>query len=648
LTDRLFRIPRGSGNEGYALGSTLTWVGLVAFSAATPISIAATNISWGVALAGLLVQALSREDRSTSLARRTDLDAPLACFVLATLLAVLHSLDVGSSIVESRSLGLMVIFFLFAWQVETPARRKTLVRILILSSCVSALYGWVQFLTGWDLLGHYRPEAKKVCGFFGLHLTYGEHLSMVICLGMGLLLWADAKGTARAGGVLALGLMASSVLLSGSKGALLGLGAGLTVVFALRGRRAFAFYVVGGFLFLVVVDILMAHRLWGNIVALLQVDSGQRLGPAASNTHRLCMWWTGLWVSLDHFLYGVGPHAMERIYPAFRHPLAIEANQWHLHNNFVHLGATRGMLGLAAFVYIFLHVFRLGAYHARIAGASFDRGLAVGVLGAAVAFLVAGFTEYNWGDSEVLMLLYMLLGLLASCGRQERTASTAGGLRARASLFERAMSGSTGRMSRTLLFVALVAALCTLAFLFPPALQTLRMSAWQTCLGIFLLLLALWGWNGLESPRAWQSQVCAGLSLCVAYHFTRTVWSGKRWDGAAEWLVWIGLDGFVLLSVFCGLLFMAYRREPRRVLLVDAAGILALWIGSAVALVTYGLLHMAAWQEPLWGPPYSPFLLLTLLSAMLYLALRFTYSGTRPERAALVVLGLSTLAHVFR
>lgn len=192
--------PHGLCDDGQAWGSILTWVGLAAFCVASPISIAATNIAWGVALAGLLVQALSRDDRFAGLTRRTDLDAPLACFVLASLLAVLHSLDIESSIVESRSLGLMVIFFLFAWQVQAPAQRKTLVRILLLSSCVSALYGWIQFLTGWDLLGHYRPEAKKVCGFFGLHLTYGEHLSMVMCLGMGVLLWADAKRPARARG----------------------------------------------------------------------------------------------------------------------------------------------------------------------------------------------------------------------------------------------------------------------------------------------------------------------------------------------------------------------------------------------------------------------------------------------------------------
>jgi len=648
LTDRPFRILQGLRDNGQAWGSTLTWVGLVVFCAASPISIAATNIAWGVALAGLLVQALSRDDRFASLVRRTDLDAPIACFVLASLLAVLHSLDIRSSIVESRSLGLMVIVFLFAWQVETPAQRKTLVRILIVSSCVSALYGWIQFVTGWDLLGHYRPESKKVCGFFGLHLTYGEHLSMVICLGLGLLLWADAKRPARVAGVLALGLMASAVLLSGSKGALLSLAAGLGVVFALRGRKALILYAVCGILLCIAVDILMAHRLWGNLLTLFQIDGEQKLGPAASNAHRLCMWWTGLWISLDHFLYGVGPHAVEQIYPAFRHPLAIEPNQWHLHNNFVHLGVTRGMLGLAAFLYIFLRVFRLGSYRSRVEGEGFDRGLAVGILGAATAFLAAGFTEYNWGDSEVLMLLYMLLGLLASCGGQEGVALAPKALHANTPIAGRTAWESIGGLSRTLLFVFVAAGLCSLAFLFAPAVQSLRMSVWQSCLGVFLLVIAFQGWNRLEEAPTWQSQVCGGLALCVGYHFTMGEWSGKQWVGSAEWLVWVGLDGFVALCFLAGLLFWGFRNGRNPVRLVDLASIGALWTWSGIALVTYGLLRMAAWREPLWGPPYIPLFLLTLLSAALYSAFRFTYSGSRLERALLVALGLCTLVHIFR
>lgn len=225
---------------------------------------------------------------------------------------------------------------------------------------------------------------------------------------------------------------------------------------------------------------------------------------------------------------------------------------------------------------------------------------------------------------------------------------TGHGSKGRASIAGRTAWDSFGQRSRTLLFLILVAGLCSLAFLFTPAVQTLRMSVWQACLGIFLLVLALQGWNRPEEAPAWQSQAGAGLALCLGYHFTLGVWSGKQWAGAAEWLVWVGLDGFVVLCFLAGLLIKGYRKRRNPVRLVDLAGVVALWIWSAIALVTYGLLRMAAWRESLWGPPYIPLLLLTLLSAILCSGFRFTYSGTRVERALLVVLGLCTLVHVFR
>ena len=650
MTGRLYPLIHALRDNGEAWGRALTWWGLVAFCAVSPISIAATNMAWAVALAGLLARALSRDVRTDGRLHRTDLDAPLLCFVLVSLVSVFLSLDILTSLVDARSLGLMVIVYLFAWHAKTPAQRKTLVRILVISSCVAALYGWIQFLTGWDFKGYYRPETGKVGGFFGLHLTYGEYLSMVICLGVGILLWMDATRLGRLRRLAVLGFLASALLLSGCKGAMLGLAAGLGVVFALRGGKALALYAVGGTLLFLALDISMSHRVSGDIVTLLQVDARQPIGPAASNAQRLCMWWAGLWISLEHFLFGVGLHAVEQIYPAFRHPLAIEPNQHHLHNNFVHLGVIGGMLGLAAFLYIFLCVFRLGSFRYRAEGETFDRGLAAGVLGASTAFLVAGFTEYNWGDSEVLMLLYMLLGLLASCGRQEgplpRVQAGRPGVDPEG--MGSALPSAPGRTGLTLLFVCLGAGLCSLPFLVVPASRSLRMGLLETSFGLLLLLLAFWGWKRRGPVPVWQRQACGGLVLCAGYHFTRGLWAGRQWLGVAEWFAWAGLIGFGLLSFLCCLLFRSYRKTKEPAILPDLAGIGALWTWSGMALVTHSLLRMATWREPLWAPPYIPLLLLTVLGACLYSAFRFSYWGGQAQRVLLALLGLCTLIHVLR
>jgi hypothetical protein len=103
----------------------------------------------------------------------------------------------------------------------------------------------------------------------------------------------------------------------------------------------------------------------------------------------------------------------------------------------------------------------------------------------------------------------------------------------------------------------------------------------------------------------------------------------------------------VALFLGCCLLLKSYLRRHDPSILVDLAGIGALLTGSVIALVTYGLLRMATWTEPLRGPPYLPVLFLVSLSAALYSAARFAYRGDRAQRILLVALGLCTLIHVF-
>jgi uncharacterized membrane protein YuzA (DUF378 family) len=39
------------------------------------------------------------------------------------------------------------------------------------------------------------------------------------------------------------------------------------------------------------------------------------------------------------------------------------------------------------------------------------RGVALGALGGLVGFFTSGLVHYNWGDSEVVMVFYFIMGL---------------------------------------------------------------------------------------------------------------------------------------------------------------------------------------------------------------------------------------------
>ena len=53
-----------------------------------------------------------------------------------------------------------------------------------------------------------------------------------------------------------------------------------------------------------------------------------------------------------------------------------------------------------------------------------ERGLLLGALGGTLGFLASGLVHYNWGDSEVVMVFYLIMGLSLSVIRQVSVART--------------------------------------------------------------------------------------------------------------------------------------------------------------------------------------------------------------------------------
>src|SRR3970282_653297 len=129
------------------------------------------------------------------------------------------------------------------------------------------------------------------------------------------------------------------------------------------------------------------------------------IAPGRSGRDRWYMVESGLRISANHPWFGVGPNMVQPVYPIYRLEGAPELQNVHLHNNVVQIAAERGLPCLAAWIWLIT----LG-----IAGAiqSFrgsppgttERELAAGSLALLVAGMTAGLFEYNFGDSEFLML----------------------------------------------------------------------------------------------------------------------------------------------------------------------------------------------------------------------------------------------------
>jgi hypothetical protein len=51
----------------------------------------------------------------------------------------------------------------------------------------------------------------------------------------------------------------------------------------------------------------------------------------------------------------------------------------------------------------------------------------LGALGGLVGFFVSGLVHYNWGDSEVIMIFYFVIGLVLALHRIEFSGQAAAG-----------------------------------------------------------------------------------------------------------------------------------------------------------------------------------------------------------------------------
>ena len=130
-----------------------------------------------------------------------------------------------------------------------------------------------------------------------------------------------------------------------------------------------------------------------------------------SSRARVLMTRTGLNMIRQHLLFGVGPNRVQSSFDEYRpRPLGPTpaAYYGHLHSNYLQIAAERGLPCLAFFLWMLLAALR----DQRRLTAHLDpqyRYIAHGIGAALVAVLVAGAFEYNFGDSEVAMLLLFYL-----------------------------------------------------------------------------------------------------------------------------------------------------------------------------------------------------------------------------------------------
>ena len=319
---------------------------------------------------------------------------PLAIYALLTVVSAIVSLDPATSLMDCKQLVLFLMVPAVA-HLCRGSRAWTVLNVVIAFGAVGALLGVIQFtMLGYDNTEN-RPE-----GSLTLYMTYSGVIMLVLCSATARLLFYQDQ---RIWPAIAIPALAVALAVTFTRNAWIGAFVGIGTLFAIRDRRLLLVLPLVAALFLVAAPASLRTR------ALSTFDVNH-----PSNRDRVAMWTIGRRIVADHPLAGVGPDMIKEVYASYRPAVYVNPTNPHLHNVPIQIAAERGLPALAAWLWFVAVALRDLWRQVRLGPM---KAVAAAGLAAVIAMLAAGMFEYNFGDSEFLMLLLGLMTLPFAAAR---------------------------------------------------------------------------------------------------------------------------------------------------------------------------------------------------------------------------------------
>ncbi|HZR25786.1 MAG TPA: O-antigen ligase family protein [Vicinamibacterales bacterium] len=384
-------------------GDELEHVGVLALfgiAGAVQFSIAGAQILLGIAIICWVALVLIRHEKFEA----PSFFWPLVVYAIATLVSAAFSSDPASSVIDCKQLVLFILVPL-TYRFASGKNGGTLLTVVVSCAAVSAAFGIFQY----GIL-HYDQLSQRPQGTLGHYMTYSGLLMIVITSALARILFSNYG---RMWPTLVMPALAVAVALTSTRSAWVGVCAGAAVLFSLKDFRLFAVLPIVLAIFIALAPASVTKRFFS------MFDMND-----PTNRDRVAMIHEGERMIQARPLTGVGPNMVQRLYEQYRGPDAVNKINPHLHNDFMQIAAERGLPALAIWLWFIVALVRDLWQRFRRA-TRYERFLAAGGLAAVAALLTAGLFEYNFGDSEVLMLFLIIVTLPAAADRQTDVAATA-------------------------------------------------------------------------------------------------------------------------------------------------------------------------------------------------------------------------------
>lgn len=269
---------------------------------------------------------------------------------------------------------------------------------------LSAAYGWISSPEGF-VIDNSLGSGREIH-----HLTVGGTLLVAASAVLGLTA-SSISGKYRTIWSISLIIICIGLFLSMARGAWVGFALALTLCASLKGLRYLVIPVALGCIFLLVNPVV------GRVTAREHVMS---IVNRTGGGDRAYIWGSALSMIREYPWFGAGPNSFGHYFPIHVDP-EFKGQQFdHAHNNILHRFAERGIFGLITRLWLtlslWLILFKRYRYLEKKSLTDKNIHSATGsgaVLGALLALTAVegmGLTQNTWGDWEVMLSLWMIIG----------------------------------------------------------------------------------------------------------------------------------------------------------------------------------------------------------------------------------------------
>lgn len=381
---------------------------LLLFLFSSTFSIALTQIFYFTSIFFWVIISIKSKKLNLS---STPFDVYFLLFILSEILATLFSIDIAQSLfyLHKRIIIIPIIYLLYTW-LNNRQRLQTAINILFISVLFVSIYGIVDVITN---LGSYLHFQRRL-NLFSFYMTAG---GLTMISSMMLMAFTTHRTTPKLYRMftgITLFLNSICLLFTFTRGSWLGFIAGSTLISFQRSKIIF-----GVILFVIVLIIILSPAEFKDrIYSIVDPEHPNNVG-------RIEMWSTGLKIFMDYPIFGIGDIGTEEIYkvyvPANSEPVG------HLHNNFINLLVKLGIVGMTMVILLFLKIF-ITEYKYTLQNQNdwLTNSINLGSFASFLAFQVNGLFEWNFGDTEVIMFLWITVGLTLAATRVNTLSNSMG------------------------------------------------------------------------------------------------------------------------------------------------------------------------------------------------------------------------------